>query len=81
MITVQPARTRSPTTGWPTPNEPGTYEASYAPFAIDGNRAVAVGTSRYDDARGKRVYHNAFVLEFDDSGACRSFRDYYILEP
>ena len=62
-------------------DEPGTYEASYAPFAIDGNRAVAVGTSRYDDARGKRVYHNAFVLEFDDSGACRSFRDYYILEP
>ena len=30
-----------------TRDEPGTWEAHYEPFAVDGDRAVAVGWSRY----------------------------------
>jgi hypothetical protein len=30
-----------------TRDEPGTWEARYEPFAVDGDRAVAVGSSRY----------------------------------
>ena len=59
-------------------DEAGTYEGRYEPWAVDGNRAVGVGTSTYDDDRGHRVFHNAFLLEFDDEGRCRSFKDIYL---
>jgi hypothetical protein len=62
-------------------DEPGTYQASYEPWAVDGARAVARGTSEYADADGRRRYHNAFFLEFDEAGACRSFTELFILEP
>jgi hypothetical protein len=57
---------------------PGTYEGRYVPFAVEGNRAVGVGTSTYRIDGGTRVFHNAFLLEFDDQGACRAFRDIYL---
>ena len=59
-------------------DDAGTYESSYAPWAVDGRRAVGVGTSTYHVDGGVRVFHNAFLLEFDDQGACRSFRDIYL---
>ena len=56
-------RRRSPTTG-STTRHPGTYDAAYEPYAVDGNRAVALGTSDYtgDGRRGQpalpqRVLH------------------------
>src|SRR5512146_1496670 len=55
------------------PDAPGTYAATYGAWAVDGNRAVATGTSRYDDHTQRRTYHNVFLLEFDDDGRCRSF--------
>ena len=62
-------------------DEPGTYAASYRPFALDGARAVAVGWSRYwtDAARRveRAVYDNCFLLEFDPAGRCRSFMEFY----
>ncbi|HEX5828250.1 MAG TPA: nuclear transport factor 2 family protein [Candidatus Limnocylindrales bacterium] len=61
-------------------DSPGTYEASYAPWAVEGTRAVAVGTSRYDDGQERRLYHNVFLLEFDESGACRAFTETFILQ-
>ncbi len=63
-------------------DDPGTYEASYAPYAVDGDRAVAVGWSRYwtDATRtvGKAVYDNCFVLEFAPDGRCRRFTEWFM---
>ena len=63
-------------------NPPGTYEADYKPVAIDGNLAVAQGRSRYFKDASKvelaRQYDDLFLIEFDDEGRCRSFREWYI---
>lgn len=61
------------------PDDPGAWEAAYRTFAVEGDRAVATGTSRYDDADGRRIYHNVFVLEFA-GGRCRSFTEVFMLE-
>ena len=62
----------------------GTYDARYEAWAVDGNRAVAVGTSDYftDTTRSNRErrYHNYYLLEFDDDGRVRSFTENYQLE-
>jgi hypothetical protein len=66
-------------------DDPGTFEARYAPFAVDGDRAVAVGWSRYwtDASRAVegRTYDNCFLLEFDDHGRCRSFTEFFRERP
>ena len=59
-------------------------DATYEAWAVDGNRAVAVGTSDYytDATRSNRErrYHNTYLLEFDDAGRVRSFTENYQLE-
>ena len=63
---------------------PGTYEAAYAPVAVDGQTVVATGTSRYrDTADGPvvRSYRNCFVMRFDRDGRCSDFTEYYVREP
>ena len=62
--------------------DPAEWEASYRPYAVDGDRAVAVGTSRYFGAGegGDEVYHNCFLLQFTD-GRCADFTEYWMLEP
>ena len=64
---------------------PGTYESHYEPYAVEGNRAVAVGTSTYWTDRTRAtirvIYHNVFLLEFDADGRCRSFTEVFIQEP
>jgi len=59
------------------PDAAGSWTAEYRPWAIDGDRAVAVGVSRYhgDDAR---EYHNVFLCAFDDDGRCREFTELYL---
>jgi ketosteroid isomerase-like protein len=64
-------------------DQAGSYAASYVPWLVDGNRAVAVGTSEYFTGPGgpvARRYHNVFLLEFDAEGRCRSFVEWYALE-
>jgi hypothetical protein len=58
------------------------WEAAYAPYAVDGDRAVAVGWSRYaaSDEHPERLYHNAFLLSFGDEGRCAEFHEFYVLE-
>ena len=56
---------------------PGAWEARYEAWAVDGDRAVATGTSRYDDADGKRTYHNVFLLTFDADGRCWEFTEIF----
>jgi hypothetical protein len=67
-----------------TRDAPGTYEASYAPVAVDGDVVVATGTSTYYDEPGgavTQVFDNCFVLRFDDAGRCRAFTEYYTKRP
>ena len=62
---------------------PGSWTATYRPYAVVGDRAVATGQSDYV-ATGQapaRTYHNCFVLEFDSDGRCRSFSEYFMKEP
>ena len=58
----------------------GTYDASYAPVAVDGDVVVATGTTSYSDVPNgpvTRVFDNCFVMRFDDDGRCREFTEYY----
>jgi len=60
----------------------GTYDARYEAYAADGDRAVAVGWSRYwtDASRAKvrTTYHNVFLLRFDDDGRCAEFTELFM---
>jgi len=66
-------------------DRPGTWSAELHPYAVDGSRAVAIGTCTYwTDATQtvvERRYHNNWLLEFDATGRCRSFTEYYMKEP
>jgi hypothetical protein len=63
-------------------DEAGTYKGEYRPYAVDGNKAVAIGTSTYwtDASCSKvdRLYYNSWLLEFDDDGRCSSFTEYWM---
>jgi hypothetical protein len=64
------------------PDAPGTFEANYKPIAIDGDMAVVNGRSRYfkDSSRTEPTneWDNLFVIEFDQAGRCRSFREWWV---
>lgn len=66
-------------------DKPGTYEGRYEPYAVDGDRAVAVGRSTYwtDETRSavERIYENVFLLEFAADGRCRSFTEVFLKRP
>jgi hypothetical protein len=68
-----------------TRDEPGTWEAQYEPYAVDGDRAVAVGWSRYyADATKSTVtdlWDNVYLLEFADDGRCRAFTEFFVERP
>ena len=57
---------------------PGSWEAEYRPYVVDGDRVVAVGETRYLQ-EGKR-YKNLYELEFAADGRCRSFTEWFLLE-
>jgi ketosteroid isomerase-like protein len=62
---------------------PDDWEASYEVFTVDGDRAVAVGTTRYfgSDEVPDDVFHNCFLLRFGADGRCAEFTEYWMLEP
>jgi ketosteroid isomerase-like protein len=64
---------------------PGTYEARYEPWAVDGDRAVAIGRSRYwsDASRTEptETFDNCYLLRFDEDGRCSAFTEYYVKAP
>jgi ketosteroid isomerase-like protein len=64
-------------------DEPGTYRAHYEPVAVDGDTAVAVGSSHYTDADGNptEAYDNCFVMRFDAEGRCREFTEWFVKRP
>jgi ketosteroid isomerase-like protein len=63
------------------PDAPDSWRAEYHPFAVDGDRAVATGWSRYlaSDDGPERTYHNVFLMRFAD-GRCAEFTELYMLE-
>ena len=60
----------------------GRWDAAYEPWAVEGDRAVAIGWSRYEATGDKppQLYHNAYLLEFAPDGRCRSFHEFYMLK-
>lgn len=66
-------------------DEPGTYDGRYEPFVVAGDHAVAIGRSDYWTDAGRsalsRVYDNAWLLEFDASGRCRAFTEFFMRRP
>jgi ketosteroid isomerase-like protein len=61
------------------PDAADTYEGRYEPYAVEGDHAVGVGTSRYT-GETPRTFHNVFLLDFEPDGACRSFTELYVEE-
>jgi len=60
------------------PDEAGSWEASYRPLLLDGDRAVATGETRYAEGR---TFSNLYVLRFDAEGRCSEFVEWYIEHP
>jgi hypothetical protein len=72
------------TGGSSTRDEPGTYDARYTPYAVDGDRMVATGTSVYQDHPDgpvTRTYHNCFLVRLDEAGRCVEFTEFYMERP
>jgi ketosteroid isomerase-like protein len=66
------------------PDKPGTYDAEYRAFAVDGDRAVAIGSSTYTKEPGgpvDTVYDNCFLLRFEADGRCREFTEWFMERP
>jgi uncharacterized protein (TIGR02246 family) len=64
-------------------DEPGSWSAQYRPWAVEGDRAAAVGVSTYFEPDGKtvnRVYHNVFLMRFDGDGRCAEFTELFMRE-
>jgi ketosteroid isomerase-like protein len=59
-------------------DEPGSWEARYAPSMVDADRAIVTGETSY--ANGRR-FSNLWVLVFDDDGRCREFVEWFMEHP
>ena len=62
----------------------GTYDAAYEPVAVDGDVAVATGSSTYFERPGgpvEKVYDNCYVMRFDADGRCREFTEWFLKRP
>ena len=57
-------------------DEPGSWEAAYAPALVVDNAAITKGETRYTNGN---VFSNLFELEFDDAGRCTRFVEWYLL--
>ncbi len=70
--------------GASTRDEPGTYDATYRAVAVDGDTAVATGSSSYSPTPGApptKTFDNCFVMRFDSAGLCCEFTEWYIERP
>jgi ketosteroid isomerase-like protein len=70
--------------GASTRDEEGTYDASYEPVAVDGDVAVATGSSTYFEQPGgpiEKIYDNCYVMRFDADGRCREFTEWFMKRP
>jgi SnoaL-like domain len=65
------------------PDKPDSWDAHYEPYALEGDRAVAVGESRYvkPDGSLRDLYYNLWTLRFDVDGRCSDFVEYFMALP
>jgi hypothetical protein len=59
-------------------DEPGTWEASYRPLMIEGQRAVAEGTTSYTNGD---FFWNLWTLRFDEENRCAEFVEWFMVRP
>jgi SnoaL-like protein len=64
-------------------DEPGSWSAHYDVWTFDGERASAIGESRYTNPDGslKTLYYNNFAMRFDGHGRCTEFVEYFMELP
>lgn len=64
------------------PDAPDSWEAHYEPFAVDGDKAVATGYSRYyaTGDQEERTYRNVYLMRFAPDGRCAEFTELYMKE-
>ena len=60
------------------PDEPGTWEAEYAPALISGQEAIATGETSYTDGE---VFSNLWQLTLAPDGRCSRFVEWYLRHP
>jgi hypothetical protein len=62
---------------------PGTWDAHYDAWAVEGDRASAIGESRYTNPDGsfRTVFYNNWTMRFDADGRCADFVEYYMELP
>ena len=66
------------------PDAPGSWQAKYEPYAVDGDRVVATGWTDYFGADGKAVerrFYNVWLMRFNEDGRCREFVEVYMEAP
>jgi ketosteroid isomerase-like protein len=71
-------------TGASTRDEEGTYDATYRAVSVDGEVAVATGSSTYLDEPGgkvEKVFDNCFVMRFEPNGRCSEFTEWFMERP
>ena len=55
---------------------------SYEPYAVEGDRAVAVGRSDYyENGKLRTIFYNVWLLRFDDDRRCADFVEYWREHP
>jgi hypothetical protein len=59
-------------------DQPGSWEAQYRPLLVEGERAVATGTTNY---AGGDTYWNLWVLRFGEDGRCVEYVEWYMVPP
>jgi ketosteroid isomerase-like protein len=59
-------------------DEPGSWEARYAPLLIEGDRAIVTGETSYTNGRR---FSNLWVLDFDGDRRCSAFVEWFMEQP
>ena len=64
-------------------DDPDSWTAHYDVWAFDGERASAIGESRYTNPDGsfRALFYNHWTLRFDRHGRCVEFVEYYMKLP
>ena len=57
---------------------PGSWEARYEPLMVEGEQAVATGTTRYTDGK---TYWNLWLLRFGEDGRCAEYVEWFMVPP
>ncbi len=57
---------------------PDSWEAQYQPLMVEGDQAVATGTTRYTEGK---TYYNLWVLSFAEGCRCAEFVEWFMVPP